>query len=105
MINVTLSLFGIIILCFTSIFWLGSKEQYQDLLDHSYWSFFADRLFFNLIVGIILLITIGVINSLIQKITKYRISLRKVLMIDFLIFTICSVIFISWQSYHAHTTT
>jgi hypothetical protein len=92
-INVPLTLLGIGVLYFSSLFWMGSKEEYDELVNTSYWSFFGNRLLLNLLVGLILIIFIGAINSLVLKITKSEINIRRVMVIDFCIFIICSILF------------
>lgn len=88
---------GIGILYLTSIFWMGSKDQYEDLVNKSYWSFFANRLFFNIIIGPVIVAVIGFINWLNQTITQEKRGFRSILMIDLLIFTICSIVFTALQ--------
>lgn len=94
-VNITLSLIGIGVLYLASFFWMGSKEDYEDLVNNSYWSFLANRLFFNTLIGLVLIAFIGVVNWLIIKTTKSEVSIRRVLAIDFLIFVICSIVFIA----------
>ncbi|WP_018473896.1 hypothetical protein [Echinicola pacifica] len=96
-VNLIMTVVGIAVLYFTSLFWMGSQKDYQELVNKSYWYFFANRLLFNLLIGLAIILVIGFINWLVQKITKAKMGIRKVLMIDFLIFTICSIAFIALQ--------
>ncbi|WP_291861139.1 hypothetical protein [Marinilabilia sp.] len=96
-INIALLLIGIGILYFASLFWMGSKEEYEELVNNSYWSFFTNRLFFNALIGLALIAFIGVVNWLILKATKSMVSIKRVLAIDFLMFVICSIVFIAFQ--------
>jgi len=93
-INIIFTIAGIGVLYLSSIFWMGSKEDYAELVNKSYWSFFVNRLFFNLLIGLVLVAGVGFINWLLQKITKAKEGIGKILMIDFIIFTVCSIIFI-----------
>jgi len=95
--NVILTIVGIYLMYFTSIFWMGSKEAYDGLISESYWSFFANRIIFNLVVAIVLTVTIGLINWLLNKLTKSRVRIWRVLLIDLLIFTVSSIVFIAIQ--------
>ena len=88
---------GIGLLYMASLFWMGSKEDYENLANNSYWSFFANRLFFNILIGLIMIALIGVINWLGQKITKVKMRVWKILAIEFFIFVICSITFIAVQ--------
>jgi hypothetical protein len=96
-INLILTIVGIGLLYVASLFWMGSKEDYENLANNSYWSFFANRLFFNLLIGLMMIALIGVINWIGQKITKVKMSVWKILAIDSFIFVVCSIIFIAVQ--------
>lgn len=96
-INIIFTIAGIGILYLSSILWMGSKEDYEELLNKSYWSFFANRLFFSLLIGLVLVIAIGFFNWLFQKIAKTRKRIGKILLIEFLIFAACSLILTVFQ--------
>lgn len=96
-INIIFTIAGIGVLYLSSTFWMGSKEDYTEMVNKSYWSFFVNRLFFNLLIGLVLVAGVGFINWLLQKITKAKEGIGKILMIDFIIFTVCSIIFLFFQ--------
>ncbi len=95
--NVILMMLGITVLYFASMFWIGSKEEYDDLVNDSYWSFFANRLLFNSLVGLVLIGFVGIVSWIVKKATNSETRLRGVLTIDFLIFVICSIVFIAFR--------
>ena len=97
LVNVVLGLLGIGILYFSSLFWIGSKEDYEEIVTNKYWSFFASRLMFNVIVGLVLLIIIGIINWILLRILKHGFNIKKLLLIDLLLFIISSAIFVFIQ--------
>ncbi|WP_460693386.1 hypothetical protein [Mucilaginibacter puniceus] len=94
--NLVLSLLGVFILFFTSVFWLGSDEQFQQVYKNSYWIFLAYRLLFDVIVSLLMVAIIGIVNWLLKKITVHiQTPIWKVLAINFLIFFVASIVFIS----------
>jgi hypothetical protein len=96
-VNLILAIFGIGFLYIASLLWMGSKEEYENLVNNSYWSFFFYRLLFNILIGLTMIAFIGVINWLLQKITKVKMRVWKILAIEFFIFVICSIAFIAAQ--------
>jgi hypothetical protein len=86
-------------LYFTSLFWLGSKEQHNELIKNSALTFFFNRLIFNLLVILFLTAIIGVVNWLVKKMIAVNIKTKiwTILAVDFLIFTIISIAFIVLQ--------
>lgn len=96
-VNIALTLIGITILYFVALFWMGSKDEYEELVNNSFWSFFTTRLFFNILLGLVVIGFINVVNWLIQKATKSKLRIWRISVINFLIFTICSIVFIALQ--------
>jgi uncharacterized membrane protein len=94
-VNVVLAIFGIAILFFASIFSLGSQEDYLELINKSHWSYFSNRLLFNILVSIVVILIIGFFNYLIFKINKQKVKIKKILLLDFLVFLVCSMFFIA----------
>jgi hypothetical protein len=88
---------GVGILFFASIFFLGSKEDYEELINNSYVKFFVNRLIFNLLIGLVLVCLILFINFCIQKIGKVRIEMKKIAIINILVYTISSIGFIAYK--------
>jgi hypothetical protein len=98
-INVTLSILGVIALYFVSLFWLGDKNAYYELVKNSFWRFFSSRLLFNFAASIVIIVIAGIINRLAKLITFNKdIEISKILAIEFLIFTVSSVVFICLQA-------
>lgn len=102
-INLVSAIIGIGILYLASLFWMGTKEDYENLVNNSYWPFFANRMLFNSLIGLMIITIIGMINLLIQKIKKTKIEILKILIIDFVGFTFFSIVFIITQLYSAST--
>ena len=98
-INATLVLLGITCLYFSSLFWMGSKEDHDRLLANSYWSFFAGRLFFNILVSFFIISLIGTSSWLVGKFlrSEQKIKIWRILAIDLLIFIVSSIVFILCQ--------
>ena len=96
-INAILSLVGIGIIYFTSLFWMGTKSEYDDLIKSDQWSFFANRLLFNTLVGLLLSLIMGAINWLLGKIARIEVNVMNVLVISFLLFFLSSIVFIAFQ--------
>lgn len=96
-INLLLVIAGIVVLYLSSLLWMGSKEDYEDLVSNSYWSFFANRLLFNILIGLVIVLIVGLITWLAQKIIKVKMNISKMLAVDFLVFITCSIVFIAFQ--------
>jgi hypothetical protein len=94
-VNVILAIFGIAILFFASIFSLGSQEDYLELINKSHWSYFSNRLLFNVLVSMVIILIIGFFNWLTFEINKQKIKIKKILLLDFLVFIVCSMFFIA----------
>lgn len=98
-INATFVLLGITCLYFSSLFWMGSREDYDELRKNSNWSFFASRLFFNVLVTFFIIVLIAASNWLVGKFlrSEKKIKIWRILAIDLLIFIVSSIVFILCQ--------
>jgi uncharacterized protein (UPF0333 family) len=95
--NLILMIIGVGILFLSSIFYMGSKEDYEELINNSYLKFFVNRLIFNLLIGLVLVCLILFINFCIQKIGKVRIEIKNIAKINILVYLISSLGFIAYQ--------
>ena len=68
--NVVLVVLGIGILFFAALIWMGTKDDFDELVNNSYWKFFTNRLIFSLINGLVILAMVGLINYIIKNILK-----------------------------------
>ncbi|MEL1245060.1 hypothetical protein AAEO56_12350 [Flavobacterium sp. DGU11] len=81
-----------ILLIFTSVFYLGGKEQLQLQLG-DFWRFVLGRIAFNEIILVVFLLFLFLVNFFFQKSVDFRTRL-KLLSKAFLWLTLLSVIFV-----------
>lgn len=92
--NTILIIVGLTCLFFISFFYLGSKEQHDEAIHLSGWSFFLARFLFNaplilLCMGLLLLLT-----RIAGKRISTGLSIKRILLIDALILIVGSIMFV-----------
>lgn len=81
-------------LYFSTIFWIGSKEQFDELKNKSFFFFFLNRFILNTIF-IFLMLTIFILFSrILGNDFRKGVSLKKVFLIDLFVLSIVSCILI-----------
>jgi hypothetical protein len=91
-INFTLLLaISCIVIFLSGFFWIGSKENAEQLLENPIQSFVLRFIGF-VSIGIIMFLLVVVVNLLLMKFTKYNINLKKLIWLSFIIIIISSLI-------------
>ena len=96
-INIFFAVIGVVILHISSLFWMGSHEEMNNMVHDSYWSFFGYRFLFNLIINAAYLCFLGVLNWFLANIFQTDFSIAKIIFIDLVLFSICSIVFVVLQ--------
>ncbi len=89
-INYILILFCSITLYFSSVFWIGSKEQFDDLINTSKLMFFFNRIIFNSLVIFFFLLVLTSIKFLIFKKETLN-PLKKIILFDMVVLNLISI--------------
>ena len=87
--NSILIILTTITLLFTSFFYIGSKERYDEMIKNSFFLFFIGKFIFNLAV---ILFYISIAYLLNKKIFKLE-SSKKILTNSLIVFNIISLLF------------
>jgi len=95
--NVILLMAALFVLFFSSVFWLGTKEQHQRIVVNGTISYFFGRVLISFVVGFISILIIYLVNLIyirILRIESKEIRVLKLAFIELLILAIASVIFV-----------
>ena len=93
-INILLSVIILLIIFVVSTFWLGSKEQHEQVVNNGL-NFFFTRLSISITVAVISVLLLWLINIVLKKILKcVNYKLKKVLIIEIVVYALCSVLFV-----------
>lgn len=87
--NIVIISLGLLLVYFMSMFWIGSKEQF-DVLRKTFFIFFANRFLLCLFGMIITLFFVFILN----KLFGVKKELKKELLINFTVLTVFSILVI-----------
>jgi nitrogen fixation-related uncharacterized protein len=93
-INVLVVTIIAICLNYSTIFWIGSKEQYDELKAKSFLLLFFNRFILNTFVIVFLLLIFLIISRILGKKIREGLTLKKVFFMDLLILAVISTLFI-----------
>lgn len=98
-VNIALLAAGIFAVYVHSILWLGSKEEYDNIILSSQWSFIVNKLILGLIICAIVVAFIYVIGLILLKKhnAKDRVILRKVIILDFVLLLLANIASVLYQ--------
>jgi hypothetical protein len=91
--NIILLILISILLFFSTILYLGTKEKLDYKLTHNYWELFIGRFVLNEIVIIFATIFLIICNLFFRKAIIYQ-QRKKILLLEFCFLTTLSIIFI-----------
>lgn len=97
--NISIVLITIICLNYSTIFWIGSVEQYDALKRQSFILFFLNRFLLNMIVIFTFLFLNLSINLILGQAFRKGLSLKKVLFFDFLFLIFVSIVMIILRNF------
>lgn len=95
--DIIIILIAIVVLYFSTSFWIGSYEDYIALKDKSMLSLFANRFLINLIVIIFFLIISFLINTFLFRKTDNRILTKKIVLTKAVILVLVSILMIVFK--------
>jgi len=95
-VNVLLIIVGLLMILFTSFMWLGSKENYEQIISNSLVIYLCCRVLINLFVVLIIILFYYLSNLGFSKIKKnwQTNNLKRIALIQFILLNIVSLIFI-----------
>ena len=94
--NALLVILTTISLLFTSFFWIGSKERYDELIKNSFFIFFIGKFILNFAV---LLFYISIAYLINKKYFKLK-SAKKIVIKSLIVFNFISLLFITLFFFH-----
>lgn len=94
-INIGLSIIVLFVLFFLAIFWIGSKEQHEQILSNGLASFFLIKLFIDIIAVLVALAVLWLINIGLKYLFKMPdYNIKKIIMLEAIIYILSSIVFI-----------
>jgi hypothetical protein len=97
-INMLILILATATLNYSTLFWLGSQEEYLLLKKHSFLLLILNRQILNTIVILFYLISITIMVLIFRRKSR-KVSLKKILLFDFFILSIVSLILILVRNY------
>jgi|WetSurMetagenome_2_1015567.scaffolds.fasta_scaffold165301_2 hypothetical protein len=76
---------------FASLFWIGSKEEWEYQVGNHFWSFFGGRFFLVVIAGLIFFLLSLLLNWLFRKSVPYK---KKYMFFEFFAVIIISILLV-----------
>lgn len=92
--NLAFIIIATICLNYSTIFWIGSEEQYNELKSKSFLLLFFNRFILNTLVILLVLFVFLIISRILGKNFREGLSLKKNILFDLIILTIISSIMI-----------
>jgi hypothetical protein len=93
-VNIFFSAIILLIIFIASTFWLGSKEHHEQAVNDGL-CFFFTRLAISLVIVVVSTLLLWLINIGLKKILKCdNYKLKKVLLIEIVVYTLCSLLFV-----------
>lgn len=92
--NLGMLIIATITLNYSTIFWIGSEEQYIELKNKSFLLLFINRFILNAIVIFLILFLFFLISRIIGKKKRKEITIKKIILFDTLILSMISTFMI-----------
>lgn len=90
-------IFGIISLYFATHFWIGSKEQYNQLKNESFLLLFLNRFILDSIVVCFFLVILFLFSKVLGRNMRIGLSLTRIIKLEAIILFSISIIFILFK--------
>jgi hypothetical protein len=94
--NSFLTILTAITILFTTFFWIGSKERYDEMIKNEFYIFFIGKFAFNLIIILFYISLAYVLN---KRVFKLQTS-KKIFINSLIVFNLISLLFITLFFFH-----